>query len=151
MSHNEITGDEIKSKVNTAEYEANYDKIFRRKPESLDAAYERRAMMQGLVVNPLFEENKELVEQTIESRVEAWHSGKGNDKSLREYLGMSTEEYQEYVTGVIWPTTEERIDIIAQNGNTGEHYEEESLCHICGKDLNKTEECAFNACPLNFR
>lgn len=86
MSHNEITGDEIKSKVNSKEYEDNYDRIFKRKPQSLDAAYERRAMMQGLITNPLFEENKELVED--------------------------------------WPETEDRIDIIAQNGNNGEHYEE---------------------------
>lgn len=84
MSRNEITGDEIKSKVNTKEYEDNYDRIFKRKPQSLDAAYERRAMMQGLVVNPLFPENKEMIED--------------------------------------WPDTEERIDIIAQNGPTGEHY-----------------------------
>lgn len=84
MSKNPITGDEIKSKPNTKSYEDNYDKIFKRKPQSLDAAYERRAMMQGLVVNPLFPENKEL-----------W-----------------TEK------------DEKRIDVIGQNGNNGEHYEE---------------------------
>jgi len=24
------------------------------------------------------------------------------------------------------------------------------LCDICGKDLLRTQECAFNSCPLNF-
>lgn len=152
MSRNEITGDEIKSKVNTKEYEDNYDRIFghpelkvvlpkhpilvewetfeeynktfKYPAETLDAAYERKAMMEGLVVNPLFPENKELVEQTTESKVEEWHSGKGNDKSLRECLGMTVEEYQKYVTGLVWPESEERIDIIGTNGNNGEHYEE---------------------------
>lgn len=60
MSKNDITGDEIKSKANNKAYEDNYDKIFKRKPQSLDAAYERRAMMQGLVTKPLFDENKEV-------------------------------------------------------------------------------------------
>ena len=30
MSKNDITGDEIKSKLNTADYERNYESIFRR-------------------------------------------------------------------------------------------------------------------------
>ena len=69
-TRNPITGDEIKSKINTKEYEDNYDRIFKRKPQSLDAAYERRAMMQGLVVNPLFEENKELWTEADEKRMD---------------------------------------------------------------------------------
>jgi hypothetical protein len=34
MSKNDVTGDEIKSKVSTKEYEDNYDKIFRNKSEA---------------------------------------------------------------------------------------------------------------------
>lgn len=34
MSKNDITGDEIKSKVISKEYEDNFDKIFRNKPET---------------------------------------------------------------------------------------------------------------------
>lgn len=91
MSRNPITGDEIKSKINSKEYEDNYDRIFKKKPQSLDAAYERRAMMQGLVVNPLFDENKELVDRPSE----------------------------------LWSEEEEkRMDLIGQNGPTGEHYED---------------------------
>lgn len=69
---NDITGDFLISKVNTKEFEDNFDLIFRKKPQSLDAAYERRAMEEGLVKEPVFDEN--------------------------------------------------RIDIIGQNGNDGEHY-----------------------------
>jgi hypothetical protein len=70
LSKNEITNDEIKTKVTTKEYEEGYDRIFKKKPQSLDAAYERRAMMQGLVTNPLFDENKELWSEEDEKRMD---------------------------------------------------------------------------------
>ena len=62
---NDITGDPLISKTNTKAYEDNYDRIFGGKkkpkaPQSLDAAYERRAMEEGLVKNPVFPENKDL-------------------------------------------------------------------------------------------
>jgi hypothetical protein len=74
MSKNDITGDDIKTKPSTKAYEEGWERIFasqrkmeeeynkkfKRPPQSLDAAYERKAMMEGLVVNPLFPENKEL-------------------------------------------------------------------------------------------
>jgi hypothetical protein len=133
LSKNTITGDEIKSKVNNQEYEEGYDRIFRVKREeivdeamidvareslnfadkstkrvtyneydklfkyqagSLDAAYERRAMMQGLITKPLFDENKEMV---------------GDEYS---HLGTLVKEVE-------WPDSEERIDVIGQNGNVG--------------------------------
>jgi hypothetical protein len=34
MSKNDVTGDDIKSKVSTKEYEDNYERIFRNKPET---------------------------------------------------------------------------------------------------------------------
>jgi hypothetical protein len=89
LSRNEITNDEIKTKVTTKEYEEGYDRIFgsksqptaldseesynrafKKKPQSLDAAYERRAMMQGLIVSPLFDENKELWSEEDEKRMD---------------------------------------------------------------------------------
>lgn len=58
MSKNDITGDTIKSKGYSKYYDENYDRIFRSKPQSLDAAYERQAMYEGMVKNPVFPENQ---------------------------------------------------------------------------------------------
>ena len=55
---NDITGDLIKSKLNSKAFEDSFDRIFRQKPQSLDAAYERKAMKEGLVKNPVFPENQ---------------------------------------------------------------------------------------------
>lgn len=73
IASNEITGDFIKSRVNTKEFEANFDAIFRKtidqqepKCLSLDSAYERKTMAEGLVTNPIFDENKEWDEKRID-------------------------------------------------------------------------------------
>jgi hypothetical protein len=116
MSRNEITGDEIKTKVTSKEYEDGYDRIFKKKPQSLDAAYERRAMMQGLVTNPLFDENKELVEDE--------YSHLGTLIKEVEWFGVDLAIAEDMTNTPQWPESEERIDIIASNGNDGLHYEE---------------------------
>ena len=77
-TRNDITGDLIKSKVNSKEFEDNFDKIFRKKDPLCDIC--------GKVLN----EVKEC----------AW-------------------------TGCPLNWDESRVDIIGQNGPTGEHYEEE--------------------------
>jgi hypothetical protein len=117
MSRNEVTGDEIKTKVTTKEYEEGYDRIFKKKPQSLDAAYERRAMMQGLIVSPLFDENKELIED---------RTGLVTNPLFDENKELVEDEYSHLgtlVKEVEWPDSEERIDVIGQNGPTGEHYD----------------------------
>ena len=55
-TNNEVTGDAILSRPNTKAFEDNFDRIFRKpidqqepKCQSLDAAYERKAMQEGLV------------------------------------------------------------------------------------------------------
>ena len=70
---NEITGDAIFSRANTKAFEDNFDSIFRKpveqdepKCQSLDAAYERRAMQEGLVTEPVFDENKEWNEKRMD-------------------------------------------------------------------------------------
>lgn len=71
---NDVTGDAIFSRANTKAFEDNFDKIFRKKGidqehpkcKSLDAAYERKAMQEGLVTQPVFEENKEWDEKRID-------------------------------------------------------------------------------------
>ena len=70
---NDITGDAIFSRANTKEFEDNFDAIFRKpveqdepKCQSLDAAYERRAMQEGLVTEPVFDENKEWNEKRMD-------------------------------------------------------------------------------------
>ncbi len=72
-AHNPITGDFIKSKVNTKAFEDNFDAIFRKPADQqepkctcLDSAYERKAMQEGLVNNPMFDENKEWNEKRID-------------------------------------------------------------------------------------
>jgi len=57
MSKNNITGDTLVSKPSTT-YADNYDRIWGKKPSCLDAAYERRAIEQGMNSNPVFDENK---------------------------------------------------------------------------------------------
>lgn len=73
IAHNEITGDFIKSKVNTKAFEDNFDAIFRKpfdqqepKCSCLDSAYERKAMQDGLVKNPVFDENIEWNEKRVD-------------------------------------------------------------------------------------
>lgn len=70
---NEVTGDAILSRPNTKAFEDNFDKIFRKpidqqepKCQSLDAAYERKAMQEGLVTEPVFDENKEWNEKRMD-------------------------------------------------------------------------------------
>lgn len=70
---NPITGDFIKSRANTKEYENNFDAIFRKPIEqqepkclSLDSAYERKAIAEGLVKTPVFTENKEWNEKRVD-------------------------------------------------------------------------------------
>jgi hypothetical protein len=58
MSNNDITGARLVSRVNDKNYEDGYDRIFRNKPSCLDAAYERKAMQDGMNSSPVFEENK---------------------------------------------------------------------------------------------
>jgi len=62
MNINPHTGARLHSKANTKEYEDNYDRIFGKKSEdncsSLDAAYERKAMKEGVVTKPIFSENQ---------------------------------------------------------------------------------------------
>lgn len=71
---NEVTGDAILSRPNTKAFEDNFDRIFRKKNieqeepkcQSLDAAYERKAMQEGLVTEPVFDENKEWNEKRMD-------------------------------------------------------------------------------------
>jgi hypothetical protein len=77
-SKNDITGDAIKSRVNSKEFEDNFDAIFRKK-------------------DPLCNICGKVLDATKEC---AWTSCP---------LGWD----------------EKRLDIIGQNGPTGEHYEEE--------------------------
>ena len=70
---NDITGDAIFSRANTKAFEDNFDAIFRKpveqeepKCQSLDSAYERRAMQEGLVTKPVFDENKEWDEKRMD-------------------------------------------------------------------------------------
>lgn len=75
-AHNPITGDFIKSKVNTKAFEDNFDAIFRSKEKPVDqqepkctcvdSAYERKAIVDGLVSHPVFEENIEWNEKRID-------------------------------------------------------------------------------------
>jgi len=76
-TRNDITGDLIKSKVNSKEFEDNFDKIFRKK-------------------DPLCDVCGKPLDTTKEC---AWTSCPLN-----------------------W--NESRVDIIGQNGPTGDHYEE---------------------------
>lgn len=80
VTSNDITGDFIKSKPNTKAFDDNFDRIFRNKNlnqslqadqqepkcKSLDAAYERKAMQEGLVTDPVFDENKEWNEKRMD-------------------------------------------------------------------------------------
>jgi hypothetical protein len=111
LSRNEITGDEIKTKVTSKEYEEGYDRIFKKKPQSLDAAYERRAMMQGLIVSPLFDENKELID-TKECKCSFRTKLVGDGCSV-----CNPELAKDLLED--WPGSEERMDVIGQNGNVG--------------------------------
>lgn len=43
-----------------------------------------------------------------------------------------------------WPESENRMNIVGQNGNDGLHYNK--LCSICGKELEKVTECAWTSC-----
>jgi hypothetical protein len=155
---NPITGDEIKTKVTTKEYEEGYDRIFLVKREeiidkvmaditkdtlnltdtstkrviyneydnlfkhpakSLDAAYERRAMMQGLIVSPLFDENKERIPEGAQLTIGVDHS-KDGDTTVYGYYDPATGEYHiQEVIETTWPESEERVDVIGQNGNVG--------------------------------
>lgn len=95
-STNDITGDAIVSRPNSKAYEDNFDRIFGKKDKlcqvcgkdtsstkecawtscplnwdepkatSLDAAYERRAMEEGLVKEPVFQENAEWNEKRMD-------------------------------------------------------------------------------------
>lgn len=62
MAINDITGDNIATRLGGKEaqknFDDNFDRIFRKKPQSLEAAYERRAMEEGLVTDPVFDENR---------------------------------------------------------------------------------------------
>ena len=76
-AHNPITGDFIKSKVNTKAFEDNFDAIFRNKEKPVDqqepkctcvdSAYERKAIAEGLVNHPVFDENIEWNEKRIDA------------------------------------------------------------------------------------
>ena len=43
-----------------------------------------------------------------------------NIRSKMVRMGISTSD--RHIESMVWPDTEERIDIIGQNGNNGEHY-----------------------------
>lgn len=79
-TRNDVTGDLIKSRVNSKEFEDNFDTIFRKKPKE-----------------PLCDICGKPLDPTKEC---AW-------------------------TGCPLNWDESRVDIIGQNGPTGEHYEEE--------------------------
>jgi hypothetical protein len=130
LSRNEITNDEIKTKVTTKEYEEGYDRIFKKKPQSLDAAYERRAMMQGLVTNPLFDENKERIPEGVQLIIGVDHS-KDGDTTVYGYYDPATGEYHiQEVIETTWPESEDRMNVIGQNGPTGEHYFNVTDCEV---------------------
>jgi hypothetical protein len=134
MSRNEVTGDEIKTKVTTKEYEEGYDRIFKKKPQSLDAAYERRAMMQGLIISPLFDENKELIED---------RTGLVTNPLFDENKERVEDEYSHLgtlVKEVEWPESEERIDVIGQNGPDGLVYGHKPSCNLLFPATLNTEE-----------
>jgi hypothetical protein len=173
---NPITGDEIKTKVTSKEYEDGYDRIFKKKPQSLDAAYERRAMMQGLIISPLFDENKELIEDRtglvtnplFEENKERIPVGaqviigvdhsKDGDTTVKGFYDPDTGEYHineylrychgrdEYshlgtlVKEVEWPESEERIDVIGQNGPDGLVYGHKPSCNLLFPATLNTEE-----------
>lgn len=75
-AHNPITGDFIKSKVNTKAFEDNFDLIFGKKEKPIDqqepkctcvdSAYERKAIAEGLNNNPAFPENIEWNEKRMD-------------------------------------------------------------------------------------
>lgn len=82
MSKNDVTGDEIKSKVSSKAYEDNFDRIFRK--------------------------------------------DKVADSPLSTNQSDKCPTYPEpcFCTGACKPGwDEDRIDVIGQNGNTGEHYD----------------------------
>lgn len=37
----------------------------------------------------------------IEDYIDAWHEGKGNGKSISEYLGMTKEQYFRFLKGYV--------------------------------------------------
>jgi len=78
-SHNDITGDAIKSRVNNKQFEDNFDNIFRKKPK------DPICDICGKVLDP----KKECA-----------------------------------FTGCPLNWDESRVDVIGQNGPTGDHYEE---------------------------
>jgi hypothetical protein len=79
-SHNDITGDAIKSRVNSKEFEDNFDNIFRKKPK-----------------DPLC-------------------------NVCGKSLGDKGNECAYTACPLNWD--EARVDVIGQNGPTGDHYEE---------------------------
>jgi hypothetical protein len=75
MSRNDITGDEIKSKILSKQGEENWDRIFGKKekepssPQSLEAAYQRIEIDDGYTFSEegLFEENKQYYKEMREA------------------------------------------------------------------------------------
>lgn len=59
-------------------------------PKSLDAAYERRAMEQGLVKNPVFSENKDYKDHNVQKQAE----NPTPDYYNKQYRGIKLDPYR---------------------------------------------------------
>lgn len=40
--------------------------------------------------------------KSIDDLIDDWHDGAGEGKTLREYLGLTVDQYRELVRGVMW-------------------------------------------------
>jgi hypothetical protein len=114
MSKNPITGDEIKSKINTPEFETNFDRIFRNKSEA------------NKPTKPCPNANSTTgCYCTGACRVEEVYKNLENDKCS---VAGSNEQDHKPSNCILSKTdagclcsswNEKRMDIIGQNGNVG--------------------------------
>lgn len=97
MSRNDITGDEIKTKGSSKAYEDSYDKIFRKVAP----------------VEVPTHQSLDNAEQPCKTHPEAPH---GFARDLSHSLDRYVCECEGWDEG--------RMDVVGQNGPTGDHYEE---------------------------
>jgi hypothetical protein len=111
MSKNPITGDEIKSKINSKEYEENFDNIFRK-------------------------ENIEIIKNSLSAPItRAILNKKLPPTKLKDCPNLNSPTGC-FCTGVCkeeWD--EKRMDTIGQNGNIG--YDLDAIYQQVEKDYNK--------------
>lgn len=89
-SSNDITGDSLVSRTATQSYRDNWDVIFGKKAAQASTNEPQLPFMIQLALG-------KVIEDQIDSFVDRWHGGDGGTMCLRDYLGMTPSQYENWV------------------------------------------------------